>query len=478
MDRLVNPDSQELCLPFARGQRCCATFKLTNLMHTMSVAVSLTTTNPSLFSFSQPLSVIPPLSASTFTLSLSHTPTSTHSDQPPLSSPLDSVLVRTSLLPTGKAHHDDLRRLFSKPGTHIFRDATLPISFVGPHVVESLILAPSPRSLEFAFLLSKAIYWCDKGQLTSLLRCSARRGNADVASALIEAGADVNGRDEEGQSAMSLAVKSGNIGVVRVLIESGYSMEEHSVDLFLHDAAAMNRLDILETLCRGYSDIDMNSTDSRGRTALHFAAVHGHLDVVRFLVSEGSDPDVFDCKGWAPLHYATQEAHIEAVEFLLDHSVSAKYAVTKEGKTAFNLAKDGDQSHMYEMLRLGDDLHRAARIDEVEAIKDCLAQGAKVNSRDQNGWTPLHRAAFKGRIESVKVLINHGAQVDLVNDIGYTPLHLAVGGGHTQVALCLLAHGAKANLKSLQAELVPGYLDCFKNHLPLVNPYHQEKEMA
>ncbi|XP_027174073.1 uncharacterized protein LOC113773636 [Coffea eugenioides] len=455
MDRLVKPDLQELCLPFARGRRCCATFKLTNLMHTMSVAVSLTTTNPSLFNFSQPFSVIPPLSTSAFTLSLSHTPTGIYSDQPPLSSPPDSVLVRSSMLPTGKAHHDDLRQLFSKPGPHIFRDAALPVSFVGPHVVESLILAPSPKSLEVAFLLSKAILWCDRRQLTSLLRCSARRGNADVASALIEAGADVNDRDEEGQSAMSLAVKSGNIGVVQVLIESGYSME-HSVDLFLHDAAAMNRLDILEILCLGYSDIDMNSTDSRGQTALHLAAHHGHLDVVRFLVSEGSDPDVVDGKGWAPLHYATREAHVEAVEFLLEHSVSAKYAVTKEGKTAFDLAKDEEQTHMYNMLRLGDDLHRAARTeDDVEAIKNCLGQGAKVNSRDQNGWTPLHRAAFKGRIESVKVLINHGAEVDKVNDIGYTPLHLAVEAGHMQVALCLMAHGARANLKSLKAELVP-----------------------
>nr|XP_027071603.1 ankyrin-3-like [Coffea arabica] len=418
MDRLVKPDLQELCLPFARGRRCCATFKLTNLMHTMSVAVSLTTTNPSLFNFSQPFSVIPPLSTSAFTLSLSHTPTGIYSDQPPLSSPPDSVLVRSSMLPTGKAHHDDLRQLFSKPGPHIFRDAALPVSFVGPHVVESLILAPSPKSLEVAFLLSKAILWCDRRQLTSLLRCSARRGNADVASALIEAGADVNDRDKEGQSAMSLAVKSGNIGVVQVLIESGYSME-HSVDLFLHDAAAMNRLDILEILCLGYSDIDMNSTDSRGQTALHLAAHHGHLDVVRFLVSEGSDPDVVDGKGWAPLHYATRKP------------------TSKPSNSC-------------------DDLHRAARTeDDVEAIKNCLGQGAKVNSRDQNGWTPLHRAAFKGRIESVKVLINHGAEVDKVNDIGYTPLHLAVEAGHMQVALCLMAHGARANLKSLKAELVP-----------------------
>ncbi|KAL3531396.1 hypothetical protein ACH5RR_010718 [Cinchona calisaya] len=472
MDRLVKPDLQELSLSFIRGQRCSATFKLTNLMHTMSVAVSLTTTNPSVFNFSQSFSIIPPLSTSVFTLSLSQP-----SDQPPLSSPLDTILVRSSMLPTGKAHQDDLRRLFSKPGPHIFKDATISISLVGPHVVESLILSSFPKSLELAFLLSKAIFWCDERQLTSLLWCSAKRGTAYFASALIEAGVDVNSRNSDGESAMSLAVKSGNIDVVQVLVESGYTIE-HSVDLFLHDAAAMNRLDLVEILCVGYQDIDLNSPDPEGQTALHVAAIHGHLEVVKFLVSKGSDPDVVDFEGWSPLHYATQEGHVEAVEFLLDHSISAKYSITREGKTAFDLAVDEGHSHLYNMLDLGDVLHRAARIDDVEAIKNCLAEGGKVNSRDQNGWTPLHKAAFKGKIESVKVLINHGAQVDLVNDIGCTPLHLAVEASHIQVASYLLANGAKATLKSLKAEIPHDLVECFKNHPSLVNPFYQEKEIA
>ncbi|KAL3517514.1 hypothetical protein ACH5RR_020103 [Cinchona calisaya] len=104
MDRLVKPDFQELCLFFTRGQRCCATFKLTNLMHTMSVAVSLTTTNPSVFDFSQCFSIIPPLSTSAFTLFLSRT-----CDQPPLSSLPDSIFVRSLMLPTGKARQGDLQ---------------------------------------------------------------------------------------------------------------------------------------------------------------------------------------------------------------------------------------------------------------------------------------------------------------------------------------------------------------------------------
>ncbi|KAL2535348.1 ankyrin-3-like [Forsythia ovata] len=467
MDRLIKSDVQELNLFFIKGQKCSITFKLTNLMHTMSVAVSLTTSNPSRFSFSQCFSLITPLSTSSFTLSLNQP-----CDQPPLLTPPETALVRSSMLPTGKAHQDDLRRLFSKPGPHIFKDATLPISFVGPHVVEFLLL-PSNKSLEMNFLFSKAISWCDESQLSSLLRFAAKNGNSYFVSGLIEAGADVNERDLEGESALSMAVKSGNAVSVQVLIESGSTID-NKIDRFLHETAASDRVDLMEILCLGYVDIDLNSVNSQNQTALHVAAIHGHVEALQFLVSIGSDPDITDSDGWTPLHFAAHEGRVEAVEFLLNHSFFAKYALTKEGKTAFSLAVEKGNSQVYDMLHLGDMLHRAARIDDVHTMKSCVAQGGKVNGRDQYGWTPLHRASFKGHIESVKLLISHGARVDLVDGAGYTPLLRAVESGHVQVAMYLLSNGAKANLKGLKG-VVPSDLECFKKYNSLGNPLQQEE---
>ncbi|KAF5930342.1 hypothetical protein HYC85_031215 [Camellia sinensis] len=465
MDRLVKADVKEVNLTFTRGQKSTATFRLTNLMHTMSVAVSLSTTNPSSLSFPNPFSILPPLSTSSFTLHLS-------SDHPPLSSPPDTILVRSSMLPTGKAHQDDLRRLFSKPGAHIFKDATIPISLVGPHVIESLFSPPYNKSLEVSFLLSKAISGCDESEIMNLLRSATGFGNSYFVSALIDAGADINHRDSNGQSVVSLAVQSGNIDSVQVLIESGFVID-HSIDRFLHDAAAINRADLMKLLFLGFGDIDVNSIDSQGRAALHVAAIHGHVEVLRFLVSMGGNPDAVDYNRWTLLHCAASEGHHEAVEFLLNCSMFVKYAVNEDGKTAFALAVEKGYSHLYDMLHLGDALQRAARIDDVHAMKSCIAEGVNVNGKDQNGWTALHRAAFKGRIESVKTLVSNGAQIDLLDDGGYTPLRRAVEGGHMQVAIYLMAHGAKANVVksngSLKGfEMVPFNLDCIKNHPSLV----------
>ncbi|XP_062144830.1 protein VAPYRIN-LIKE-like [Alnus glutinosa] len=469
MDRLVQPDVKEVELAFKRGQKCTTTFRLTNLMHTMAVAVSLTTTNPSVYSFTQPFSIIPPLSSSSYTLVLSR-----QSDHPPLSSPPDAITIRSTMLPTGKAHLDGLRRLFAKPGPHVFRDATIPINLVGPHVVEFLITHHTQIS-ETDFFFKKAISGCTGSQITTLLRPAIVNCKANLVTDLIDAGADVNDKDSNGLSMIGLAVRAGHLDVAKILIASGCEID-HRVDRVLHEAAAKNRVDLMEVLCAAFGDIDVNSVDSDGRTPIHAAAVMGFVEAIRFCVRLGGEADVFDCNGWSPLHFAAAEGHLEAVECLLEGS-NGKYVVNNDGKTAFALAVENEHLHLLDVLHLGDRLHRAARVGDIQGMKSCLAQGANVNGKDMNGWTPLHRAAFKGRIECVNLLLDHGAQVDVVDDAGYTPLQCAAEAGQVQVASLLIAHGAKANGESLKA-VVSLDLDRFKNHPSLVHPLCHEKERA
>ncbi|KAF9602553.1 hypothetical protein IFM89_029852 [Coptis chinensis] len=178
------------------------------------------------------------------------------------------------------------------------------------------------------------------------------------------------------------------------------------------------------------------------------------------------DLDCVDYNGSTPLHYVAAEGD-ECVECCL----YSKYAINKDGKMPYMVAVENgkEESHLLDLLHLGDVLHRAASLDDVNAIKSCIAQGTKVNGRDQNCWTPLHRAAFKGWIESVKALLSHGAQVDIIDNLGYTPLHCAIEAGHTKLALYLISHRAKGNLKSIQG-LSTLNLDPFKNHATFVSP--------
>ncbi|OWM78055.1 ankyrin repeat domain-containing protein 50-like [Punica granatum] len=448
MDRLVKPDVKEIELIYKRGQKCTKSFRITNLMHTMSVAISLSTTKPSLFTFNLPLSIIPPLSTATYTI------ISLPSDQPAIPSPPDMVSVQSSMLPTWKAHENNLQHLFDRPGPHIFKDATIPISFVGFEVIEFLI----PRAAQFPdidYHLNRSIPWCDQAQLTTLLRSAISRQDKRTVLALIDAGADVNRQETDGKSLLSIAIGAGNLEVLKTLVSSG-TVADNSVDLVLHEAAELKRVDFMEVLCRGLDEADINRVDSNGRIPIHVAAANGSVEVVRFCVSAGGDPNVVDSNGWTPLHCAAENGHLGVVEFLLEcPEFDGKTVINSDGKTAFGLAVENNHNHLYDSLQLGDQLHRAARVGDVNGIRSCLLQGADVNSRDQNGWTPLHRAAFKGRTECVRALLSGGADVDAADEAGYTALHCAVETGRVETAMVLVAHGAKASVKSLRSCCFP-----------------------
>jgi ankyrin repeat protein len=62
--------------------------------------------------------------------------------------------------------------------------------------------------------------------------------------------------------------------------------------------------------------------------------------------------------------------------------------------------------------------------------------------------SPIHEAALAGDVELVKLLIENGADVDDRDVQGYTPLLLAIQAGHTDIAKVLIANGADVNARS------------------------------
>lgn len=64
---------------------------------------------------------------------------------------------------------------------------------------------------------------------------------------------------------------------------------------------------------------NINSTDSKGRTTLYYAAKHGEVEIVRHLLKTGADPNTHDKTLNFPIHEAIDGAYLEVVELLLRH---------------------------------------------------------------------------------------------------------------------------------------------------------------
>jgi ankyrin repeat protein len=93
-------------------------------------------------------------------------------------------------------------------------------------------------------------------------------------------------------------------------------------------------------------------------------------------------------------------------------------------------------------------LFEAAVVGDVAVVRRKLSEGAEVEDRTDDGYTPLHLAAYFGRLEVARFLLERGADPNAVarNESRVTPLHSAVARRHRDVAGVLLAFGASANV--------------------------------
>lgn len=92
-----------------------------------------------------------------------------------------------------------------------------------------------------------------------------------------------------------------------------------------------------------------------------------------------------------------------------------------------------------------DDLIKAVRSGQLDAVRAALAAGAPVELADGHGvpGLPLGIACFLGHLDIVRELVRHGARVNVAdNREPVSPLSMAIRGGKNEVVRLLVELGA------------------------------------
>eukprot|EP01059_Diplonema_ambulator_P018012 TRINITY_DN3017_c0_g1_i2.p1 TRINITY_DN3017_c0_g1~~TRINITY_DN3017_c0_g1_i2.p1 ORF type:complete len:802 (+),score=150.98 TRINITY_DN3017_c0_g1_i2:38-2443(+) len=304
---------------------------------------------------------------------------------------------------------------------------------------------------------------------TYVLCDAAATGNLDSVRSLLETGVDVNGGDYDKRTALHLAAESGHLHVVKLLVSNGADVNcvdrwtatplsgalrgKHTAvvnylkgkggvgvsrtphtrctDAALACAAASKGdIEMLKTLKA--SGTDIKAPDYDHRTALHLAAEEGHLECVKYLISEGFDLNVHDRWGTTPLSGAEQARKDDVASFLR----------TAGGKLTGEL---GVLPQLSFRKSPADDLITAAAKGDVAELKRLLAKGANVNKTDYDQRSALHLAAEEGHYEVVKLLIKHKADLNVKDRWGVTPLRGALRNTHNNIADYLKDCGASTD---------------------------------
>lgn len=112
----------------------------------------------------------------------------------------------------------------------------------------------------------------------------------------------------------------------------------------------------------------------------------------------------------------------------------------------FVIAEDGNFMKSF-LKSIEDTLAGAARMGDLEAIKQHIADGVDVNALFFE-MPPLTWAAMMGQTEAARLLLQHGAEVNGRNSDDNTALHLAIFLGRAGTAELLLKSGADVNAKN------------------------------
>jgi ankyrin repeat protein len=72
------------------------------------------------------------------------------------------------------------------------------------------------------------------------------------------------------------------------------------------------------------------------------------------------------------------------------------------------------------------DLHRYARMNQVEELLQMIMKGIKLNEKDGFGATALHCAIAEKSVDVIALLLEHNADVTAQDSDGKTPMHYAI----------------------------------------------------
>jgi ankyrin repeat protein len=256
----------------------------------------------------------------------------------------------------------------------------------------------------------------------SAIVISARNGNQGLVHSLIEAVANVDGKDLDGFTLLHFDIDT---QLVEILLKKGLdvNVKSNNGQTPLHSSRTkVTSPEKAELLIQHGAEI--NAKDNKGDTPLisilRFANHNRRIKkVARLLIQSGAD--VNSGKSESPLFLAVSNAPHKApfplVELLLQKGADINKPMTSHGlRTPLHIAKSPDM------------------------VRYLLDHGANMYAFDKDGNTPFHRNINWRGVEWIRPFIEKGFDVNLPNQKGKTPLQIAAR--RKEIVKFLTAQGA------------------------------------
>ena len=178
----------------------------------------------------------------------------------------------------------------------------------------------------------------------------------DVVFILLRGGVDANCRNEADVPAVHLAIQTGSLPMLQLLLDKGadpgVKAPNNAGESSLHLAARLGMTDVVELLL--LEGADLLDVDEQGRTVLFLALEASDLqagyDVITILLDQDVDVNKKDQTGRNILHVAAQKGNSMALLSLI-YRVEDYSHKDANGKTPLDYAREGGHKDAEEVLR-------------------------------------------------------------------------------------------------------------------------------
>lgn len=230
-------------------------------------------------------------------------------------------------------------------------------------------------------------------------------GDNDMAELLCVNHANIEARNEDGETPLMIAISRGRKSMVEFYFEKGAKIDTVNIrgESLLHYAVAYDRKEIVTTLLNKGADLKCKSYG--GYTPLYKACYLGKASMVDYLIKAGAGLNEYDDKQRTYLFAAVNGGSIQIIKYLLSKGMLIN-------------AKDNEGNNL---------LHQAVKANDLQCVNYLLEQKIDANSKNIYQQTPLHLAVMVDEYNSkiIQVLIKYGANIDTKDNDGRTPVTIA-----------------------------------------------------
>jgi uncharacterized protein len=311
------------------------------------------------------------------------------------------------------------------------------------------------KSRFLALILSAALASSIYAAGPSDIADAAQNKNAAVVKKLLKEGADVNGAQGDGMTALHWAALNGDAELASMLLYAGANVGAKTrIGGYtpLHLAAQIGNASVIAPLVAAGAQV--GAATATGATALMQAAHSGSTDSVRILLENGADPNIKEtANGQTALMFAAASDRLDVVKMLLARGADLNVTSRVEDFAALTMTNDADQNGVprpqappppggkdipgitrpfnYNEL-IGKHgglaaLHFAARQGAMATADALIKGGANINQRGAGDkTTPVLVAAINGHFDLVNYLLDNGADPNLPSEGGVTPLYAVI----------------------------------------------------